>query len=86
MFQSRGANVIFSSQTPNNVYESGSFSYSGNRFVDYAQASANAIGAAYVNHGAYTADFYRRLGASTVNSFFPQDHTWVCRFNYADHS
>ena len=71
----KGANVIFSSQTPNNPWEGGSFVYSPNRFVGYAQTAAKAIGAQYVDHGQYVANEFERLGLTTVDAFFPNDHT-----------
>lgn len=73
--QAKGANVIVSSQTPNNPYETGTYTYSPSRFVQYAKDSAAGIGATYVDHGAYVADFYKRLGSSTATAFFPNDHT-----------
>jgi rhamnogalacturonan acetylesterase len=75
MFQAKGANVIVSSQTPDNPWETGTFVYTPVRFVQFAEDSANAIGADYVDHGGYTADFWDRLGEMEVDSFFPIDHT-----------
>ncbi|KAI0770387.1 SGNH hydrolase [Fomes fomentarius] len=73
--QAKGGNVIISSQTPNNPWEGGSFSYSPSRFVGYAQTAAKAIGANYVDHGQYVADRFQTLGLTTVDSYFPNDHT-----------
>ncbi|KAL3482189.1 SGNH hydrolase-type esterase domain-containing protein [Aspergillus californicus] len=75
MFLEKGAHVLLSSQTPNNPWESGVFSYTANRFVGYAELAAERVGAEYVDHGAYTADIYESLGLSTVTSFYPNDHT-----------
>ncbi|KAF9531141.1 SGNH hydrolase [Crepidotus variabilis] len=75
LFTSKGAKVIFSSQTPNNPWESGSFSYSGGRFITYAHDSAITAGAAYIDHGAYTANIFKTLGLNTVKGYFPNDHT-----------
>ncbi|KAI4921773.1 hypothetical protein J4E90_000200 [Alternaria incomplexa] len=74
----KGAKVIVSSQTPNNPWEGGSFSYTdGGRFVGYARDVAKALGsnAMYVDHGAYTADIFKTLGKAKVDAFFPVDHT-----------
>lgn len=73
--QAKGGNVIFSSQTPNNPWEGGSFTYTPSRFVGYARTAARAIGAAYVDHGQYVANEFQALGLSTVTSFYPNDHT-----------
>ena len=61
--------------TPNNPWESGTFSYSANRFVGYAQDAATASGATFVDHGLYTAALYQKAGAATVDSYYPNDHT-----------
>ncbi|KAH7101542.1 SGNH hydrolase-type esterase domain-containing protein [Auriculariales sp. MPI-PUGE-AT-0066] len=71
----KGAKVIMSSQTPNNPWESGTFSYSDSRFVTYAQLAAQRIGATYIDHGRYVANRFQALGLTTTNSYFPQDHT-----------
>lgn len=71
----KGASVVISSQTPNNPYESGSFQYSGSRFVDMAKLAADNAGVDYVDHGQYTANAFEASGASTVNAYFPNDHT-----------
>lgn len=75
LFQSKGASVIISSATPNNVWEGGVYSYSANRFVGYAKDAATASGSTFVDHGLYVADLYYKLGNATVNSFYPNDHT-----------
>jgi rhamnogalacturonan acetylesterase len=75
---SKGAKVIISSQTPNNPWESGTFSYSPTRFVTYAKdvvASMNDLNCVFVDHGQYVANEYKTLGKTTVDSFFPNDHT-----------
>ncbi|KAB8073128.1 SGNH hydrolase-type esterase domain-containing protein [Aspergillus leporis] len=74
-FVSKGAKVLISSQTPNNVWETGTYSYSPNRFVEYAKLAAATAGVDYVDHGAYVAARYKALGADTVNSYYPNDHT-----------
>lgn len=74
-FASKGAKVLVSSQTPNNVWETGSYAYSPSRFVEYARLAAETAGVDYVDHGAYVAARYKALGADTVNSYYPNDHT-----------
>jgi rhamnogalacturonan acetylesterase len=73
----KGAKVIISSPTPNNVWETGTWTYSASRFTTYCKSIASSIGsaAAFVDHGQYTANIYKTLGATTVNAFYPNDHT-----------
>lgn len=75
LFQEKGANVLISSQTPNNVWETGEYIYEASRFVEGARVAASAAGVDYVDHGAYVASIYRSLGEDTVNGFYPADHT-----------
>ncbi|KAL2825027.1 SGNH hydrolase-type esterase domain-containing protein [Aspergillus cavernicola] len=75
LFLDKGAHVLISSQTPNNVWETGVYSYEPNRFVGYAQLAAEVAGVEYVDHGAYVASIYEVLGLDTVNAFYPSDHT-----------
>ncbi|KZV75972.1 carbohydrate esterase family 12 protein [Peniophora sp. CONT] len=74
-FKAKGANVLISSATPNNPWESGTFSYSAPRFVGYARDAATASGATFIDHGLYTAALYQKAGAATVDSYYPNDHT-----------
>ncbi|KAF4770089.1 hypothetical protein N7455_009341 [Penicillium solitum] len=74
-FKDKGANVIISSQTPNNPWETGTFTYTPSRFVGYAELAATAAGVAYVDHGAYVADQFQTLGLTAVDAYFPLDHT-----------
>ncbi|CAG8267219.1 unnamed protein product [Penicillium salamii] len=74
-YKAKGANVIISSQTPNNLWETGSFVYSEPRFVGYAKTAAANAGVPYIDHFAYVADRFKSLGATTVDSYFPNDHT-----------
>jgi rhamnogalacturonan acetylesterase len=74
----KGAKVVMSSQTPNNPWEGGSYVYGdGGRFVGYAKAVAAALGsnAMYVDHGAYTANYFKGIGKAATDKLFPQDHT-----------
>jgi rhamnogalacturonan acetylesterase len=75
---SKGAKVIISSQTLNNPWESGTFSYVPARFVAYAKAVVQTLGnpnVVFVDHGQYVANEYESLGKVTVDAFFPNDHT-----------
>jgi rhamnogalacturonan acetylesterase len=74
-FKAKGANVLISSQTPNNPWETGTFTYSPSRFVGYAELAAQTAGVSYVDHGAYVADIFESLGADVVDAYFPLDHT-----------
>lgn len=73
----KGAKVIFSSPTPNNPWEGGSFSYAPGRFAGYAKSVAAKLGknAMYVDHGSYTANVFKGLGKVKVDALFPNDHT-----------
>ncbi|KAF2473341.1 secreted rhamnogalacturonan acetylesteras-like protein [Lindgomyces ingoldianus] len=73
----KGAKVIISSPTPNNPWESGTFSYSASRFTTYSKSAAQQIGssAMFVDHGQYTANIFKTMGKATVDTFFPNDHT-----------
>jgi rhamnogalacturonan acetylesterase len=75
MMASRGAKVVFSSMTPNNIWE-GNGAYSPSRFTDYAKQAAKAVsGATFVDHGKAVANAYKKLGKSATNALYPQDHT-----------
>ncbi|KAK0612533.1 SGNH hydrolase-type esterase domain-containing protein [Bombardia bombarda] len=76
-FIAKGASVIISSQTPNNVWETGTYSSAPSRFVDYATRSAKKVGtgASFVDHFQAAANMYKKLGAAKTNSLFPKDHT-----------
>jgi rhamnogalacturonan acetylesterase len=77
MFAQKGAKVVFSSMTPNNIWEKESGAYSPSRFTDYARDCAKAVGkgATFVDHGTYVAKAYKLLGKEEVNKMYPQDHT-----------
>lgn len=72
---SKGAKVILSSPTPNNPWETGTFVYSTPRFTTYDKAVAAATGAYFVDHGQYVANIFKTLGATVVDTYFPNDHT-----------
>jgi rhamnogalacturonan acetylesterase len=56
----KGASVIVSSQTPNNLWEGGVFGDGAPRFVEYAALAATDVGegAWYVDHFAAVAKMY----------------------------
>ncbi|PFH49803.1 carbohydrate esterase family 12 protein [Amanita thiersii Skay4041] len=73
-FKAKGAIPIVSSQTPSNIWSNGIIG-AGPRFVGYAQLSASRTGVTYVDHYDYVAQAYDKLGQTTVNTFYPLDHT-----------
>ncbi|TRM66077.1 rhamnogalacturonan acetylesterase [Schizophyllum amplum] len=72
--QDKGAIPIVSSQTPNNGWTGNSIS-DPPRFVAYAAEVAGNTSVAYVDHYRYVAQAYEAIGESTVNTYFPNDHT-----------
>ncbi|EPE10397.1 rhamnogalacturonan acetylesterase [Ophiostoma piceae UAMH 11346] len=79
-FLAAGADVVISSPTPNNVWESGSYSWGPDRFAYYSWLAAEELGgtsagAYFVPHGAYAAQVMKSLGADVVNENYPNDHT-----------
>lgn len=70
-----GANVIISSQTPNNPCESGTCSYTAGRFAGYASDAATESGTTYADHGQTTADAFIAAGVDVVTTYYPNDHT-----------
>ncbi|KAI1338143.1 SGNH hydrolase-type esterase domain-containing protein [Xylariaceae sp. FL0016] len=80
LFLDKGAKVIMSSPTPNNICESGSCSWGPYRFDYYAwlaakQVGGTAAGVYFVPHGQYASQAMISLGAATVNAHYPNDHT-----------
>lgn len=73
----KGASVIVSSQTPNNMWESGTFSDAPSRFVAYAKTAAQNVGsgASFVDHFQSVGNMYKKLGAAKTNALYPSDHT-----------
>ncbi|EAU92810.2 rhamnogalacturonan acetylesterase [Coprinopsis cinerea okayama7 len=70
--KAKGGIPIVASQTPRNGWTNGSIS-PGNRFVGYAKLVAERTGVTYIDHYAYVAQAYKRLGQSYVNTFYPND-------------
>ncbi|KAF7527830.1 hypothetical protein G7054_g10340 [Neopestalotiopsis clavispora] len=78
LMTAKGATVILSSQTPNNLWETGSYVYSAPRFVGYQKTAAAAIGSSsvtFVDHFQAVANMYAKLGNSATNALYPNDHT-----------
>ncbi|KAL9105245.1 MAG: hypothetical protein Q9227_009546 [Pyrenula ochraceoflavens] len=75
LFQAKGATVIISTATPNNPWETGTFTYGPSRFDTYDGDAAKAVGAVVVQHGSATASVYQGMGAAATDALFPNDHT-----------
>jgi len=80
MFLAKGAQVILSSPTPDNPWETGSFVYAPNRFTYFSWLSVSEVGGTqkgvyFVDHGQYTAQMMKDLGATVINANYPIDGT-----------
>lgn len=78
LMTAKGATVILSSQTPNNQWETGTWSGAAGRFVGYQLTAKNAIGSSsvtFVDHYQAVSNMYLKLGNSAVNALYPNDHT-----------
>ncbi|KAG9237479.1 carbohydrate esterase family 12 protein [Amylocarpus encephaloides] len=77
LMTAKGAKVIISSPTPNNVCETGTCSYTPSRFTDYCKIVVKNVGnsASFIDHGQYVANRYIALGVTKTNAFYPVDHT-----------
>jgi len=85
MFLSKGAQVVLSSPTPDNPWETGTFTYAPDRFTFFSWLSATELGGTdagvyFVPHGQYTAQAMENLGAAVVNANYPVDHTHTSPF------
>ncbi|CAK5278917.1 unnamed protein product [Mycena citricolor] len=75
-FQAKGAHVILASQTPDDYWNSANTAIGPPpRFVPYMKEVAGNTTASYVDHYAYVAQAYGKIGQKTVVTYFPQDHT-----------
>ncbi|KAF9057255.1 rhamnogalacturonan acetylesterase [Panaeolus papilionaceus] len=72
--KAKGAIPIVASRTPNNSWSNGSI-VAPNRFIGYAQTAAARTGVTYIDHYAYAAQAYRRIGQNGVAAFYPIDNT-----------
>jgi len=77
LMTAKGAKVIISSPTPDNPCETGTCTYTANRFTGYCQDVVANVGsgATFVDHGQYVANEFISLGATAVDAFYPIDHT-----------
>ncbi|KAI1814455.1 carbohydrate esterase family 12 protein [Poronia punctata] len=77
MMTAKGATVVLSSQTPNNLWETGTFNDAPSRFVGYQVTAANSLGSdvTYVDHFQAVANMYKKLGNGATNALYPNDHT-----------
>ncbi|KAH8900799.1 GDSL-like Lipase/Acylhydrolase [Thozetella sp. PMI_491] len=74
----KGATVVLSSQTPNNLWEGGTFSSSPPRFVGYQKTAAAALASSsvsFVDHFQAVSNMYKKLGNTATNALYPNDHT-----------
>jgi len=70
-FQSKGVQVIVSSQTPDDPFLVGT---TAPEFVAEAEAAAEATGASYIDHFDFVLREFENLGNDTVATFYPVDH------------
>lgn len=73
--KAKGANVIISSPTPDNPWETGTFTYTANRFTTMSQSVAKDTAETFIDHGQYVADRFDTLGDAVVTGYYPEDHT-----------
>ncbi|CZT12788.1 hypothetical protein WAI453_004831 [Rhynchosporium graminicola] len=73
----KGAKVIISSPTPNNICEGTGCAYTAPRYTAYCRQVVSNVGSnlSFIDLGQYLANEYIRLGKATVDSFYPIDHT-----------
>ncbi|GAP84682.1 putative rhamnogalacturonan acetylesterase [Rosellinia necatrix] len=77
LMTAKGASVVLSSQTPNNLWETGTFLPAPPRFVGYQSTAQKALGGSvyFVDHFQAVAAMYNKLGNSATNALYPNDHT-----------
>lgn len=76
LIKSKGAIPIVSSQTPRNGWTNGAIS-AGPRFVAYAKLVSERTSVNYIDHYAYVAQAYNRVGQATVNTYYPNSGDFV---------
>jgi rhamnogalacturonan acetylesterase len=76
-FTAKGAKVVISSQTPNNLWEGGRYSAVPSKFVQYAAQASKELGtgSSFVDHFQAVANMYKEFGSSATNALYPADHT-----------
>ncbi|KAJ4485813.1 SGNH hydrolase [Lentinula aciculospora] len=72
--KAKGAIPIVSAQTPDNIWD-GDVIAAPPRFVPYAQEVSGNTSVTYVDHYDYVAQAYEVIGETTVNTYYPIDHT-----------
>lgn len=72
-FLAKGVTPIISSVTPDNIW-SGTTIAPGGRFVTYAKSIGTRRNIVYVDHFAYVAQAYGKLGQTQTTTFYPIDH------------
>ncbi|KAI0479246.1 rhamnogalacturonan acetylesterase [Xylariaceae sp. FL0804] len=81
LMRARGASVVLSTQTPNNLAETGVFDEERPRFVGYQRTAAEVLGAddpegvSFVDHFQAVADMYEAMGVAATDALYPNDHT-----------
>ncbi|KUI52708.1 Rhamnogalacturonan acetylesterase [Cytospora mali] len=80
LYLAKGAKVILSSATPDNPWETGTFTWVPNRFQYYDWLATSELGGPsdgvyFVYHGDYAAQVMDNLGETVVNDNYPNDHT-----------
>ncbi|TGJ88655.1 hypothetical protein E0Z10_g7 [Xylaria hypoxylon] len=77
LMTAKGATVILSSQTPNNLWETGAFVSAPPRFVGYQLTAQKALGTGvyFVDHYEAVSKTYKKLGNTETNALYPNDHT-----------
>lgn len=73
--KARGAVAIICSPIPRNIWVDGKVVRSSEDYGKWAEETARATGAYFINLNAMVADRYEQLGADSVQHFFPGDHT-----------
>lgn len=77
LFTAKGATVVLSSHTPNNLWISGTFTPGHDRFIGYQVTARNALASSavtFVDHYEAVVKGYKKLGAAGTNAFYPTDH------------
>jgi len=72
--KAKGAIPIVSSQTPDDIW-TGNVISAPPRFVPFAKEVAGNTSVTYVDHYDYVAQAYEKIGETTVNTWYPIDHT-----------
>jgi lysophospholipase L1-like esterase len=73
--KAKGAVAIICSPIPRNMWTGGKVVRSTEDYGKWAEETARATGAYFINLNAMIADEYEKLGADSVKGFFPGDHT-----------